>query len=484
MKVPKIKVPTRAEDSLFNLFAGQYEIFILEDGKTIAIHKKKKTKVLIEKNKICALLRKMYLIEKGQTISDTAVNTVYKSILAIADNCREEITSVNGLLQIGTKIVFDIQGTEKYVEITKDKVQIIDKKYSGLIFIEDKPNAHPIFPNLNVISADYLELLKKVFGIIQNDVLFGVYLASLFIPNISHPLLILSGEYGAAKTTFARMVAKIVNPQCGDVSPMPKSLDDIATVIYNSYYTAFDNLSYISRDIADLLCLATTGGNYKKRKLYTDSDVSTMYLHNAISLNGLNLSFPYSDLMDRAIMFELPRISPGKRLSEEEVWNRFYSYLPDLQGCIFQLLSNAMRIYKNIKLSDTPRLADFSLWGYAVAEGIKPGLGNEFIRQYKDNTNRSLKVAAESNPLLNAISSLMTNIDYWEGSATELLRVLEKEYYSSTIANHLPRSFPTTANALSRKLNVLQNDLKVIGFTIDIGRNTKRYITITKNEEN
>lgn len=484
MKASKIPLPKKIDESLFNLFVTLYEFFILKDGRKIVVNKKNNTWCYIQKHSICSILRNMYFEAQKQTISNASINVVFELIRSIADNCTDIIMSVDGLSQTHDSIIYDIQGSDKYISIIENDVKILDKKKSKIIFLNNNPpSSQPISPNLNILTNQYLEVLKKVFMNIKNDVLFAVYLALLFVRNINHPLLIISGEYGAAKTTFTRMVAKIANPQCGDVSPMPKSLDDVATVIHNSYFTAFNNLSYISRELADLLCLATTGGNYQKRKLYTDSDVSSMYLHNPIAINGLNLSFPYSDLMDRAIVLELSRISPSERLSEEDVWEKFYHYLPDIQGCIFKLLSKAIYTYKDVKLTDTPRLADFARWGYAVAESIEIGLGNEFLCQYKENANNLLKSAAESNPLLNAVSNLMANIDYWEGSSTKLLVALQKAYYSTTISNQLPRSFPTTANVLSRRLNILQNDLKVLGFSLNIGRDSKRYISITKNME-
>ncbi len=481
MKVKKIPVPIRVDESLFNLFAHQYEIFsVKNDGRKIALNKRQKTWFWINKNEVCTHLRNMYFDMQKQTISNAAVNTVYELIRSIADTCEDEITAVNGLLQTDTSIIFDIRGTGKYISVTEDEVQTIDKKKARFIFIEEKNCTGVVIPNVTGLTEQYMSVLKTVFGNLKFDVLFAVYLCSLFIRNISHPLLIISGEYGAAKTTFARMIAKIINPYCGDVTPMPKSLDDVATVIHNSYYTAFENISYINRELADLLCLSVTGGSYKKRKLYTDSDVSTLNLHNPISLNGLNLAFPFSDLMDRAIMLELERISPNDRKSEEEVWERFYSYLPDIQGCIFTLLSMAMSKHKNVQIPELPRLADFTRWGYAIAESIEDGLGEEFLRQYRENTCMALKSSAESNPLLTAVSNLMASMEVWEGTATELLAELETVYYSNTINSKLPRSFPTTANVLSRKLNVLQNDLKILGLRISIGRDTNRFISIKK----
>ena len=482
MIVKKIAMPTRIEEFLFNLFVSSFSFYTLKNGQKIVVNRKDKSWNYIQKNFICSILRSIYFEAQQRTISYSTVNSVYELIRSVAEKCNDEIVLVDGIIQINDSIIYDVKGSSKYISITANDIHCLSKKKSKMIFTKNISQNSVIEPNLKIQTDQYLAIIKKVFGK-ESTLLFAVYLALLFVRNINHPLLIISGEYGAAKTTFSRMIAKIIDSTCGDVSPMPKSLDDTATIINNKYFVAFDNLSYISRELADLLCLSTTGGEYQKRRLYTDSEVTSMHLHNAIAINGLNLSFPYSDLMDRAVILQLSRIQPQDRLSEEEVWDKFYRNLSDLQGCIFKLISKAMGIRASIKLTSTPRLADFAQWGYAVAESVEKGLGNEFLRQYNENSNSAIKSAAESNPLLNAISNLMANIDYWEGSSTDLLRALEREYYSSTIANQLPRGFPTTANVLSRRLNGLQTDIKVLGYCLNIGRDSKRYITITKITE-
>ena len=81
----------------------------------------------------------------------------------------------------------------------------------------DKKKVKDIFANINGVKRKIVSgwcsengVVKKVFGK-ESTLLFAVYLALLFVRNINHPLLIISGEYGAAKTTFSRMIAKIID---------------------------------------------------------------------------------------------------------------------------------------------------------------------------------------------------------------------------------------------------------------------------------
>ena len=245
---------------------------------------------------------------------------------------------------------------------------------------------------------------------------------------------------------------------------------------------AFDNVSknVVTREIADLLCSAVTGSTYQKRKLYTNDEITTLNLHNPIIINGLGLQFPYSDLLDRSIIISLTRIDDKNRLTEQQVWDDFYKCLPYLQGSIFKIISKALAIYPKLKLNNVPRLADFSLWGYSIAEAITTGLGKTFLQQYFENIENTSSTLIDNNPLLSTLKSLMNELDYWEGSATDLLRTLKNIYVEQNDTNFLPNGFPKTANILSRRLKESNVELKQLNLDLTIGRDSNRFINITK----
>jgi hypothetical protein len=71
-------------------------------------------------------------------------------------------------------------------------------------------------------------------------------LLSYFIPNISHPLMILTGSQGSAKTTMARIFKMIVDPDISEVTYLNSSIDSLELILEKSYLTCFDNLSGLS----------------------------------------------------------------------------------------------------------------------------------------------------------------------------------------------------------------------------------------------
>lgn len=55
-----------------------------------------------------------------------------------------------------------------------------------------------------------------------------------------------------------------------------------------SYFTCFDNVSFISKAISDLLCSAVTGASDTTRRLYTDTEERIMKLHSIIGITSIN----------------------------------------------------------------------------------------------------------------------------------------------------------------------------------------------------
>lgn len=481
MKSKEIFFPKGTADSLLNLFFKSYSIYENESNKLIAVNDETKIWCFLEeRKKVKKILRNLYYQETLSTVSDYTINTVYETISSFETN--DKIVTIDLLYNTKKFLIYNIKGSKKYVRVSAGNVKICEKSKSKYLF-KEYDNKSVFIPQKS-IKYNYFSAVSKLFPNTDRSqrILLSVYLVSLFIKNISHPIFVISGEYGAGKSTTLRMMSKIIEPTCENISTLPSKVDDVAVIINSGYYACFDNISNISREVADLLCIAATGGIYQKRALYTDSSVSSLDVKRPIALNGINLEIEYNDMIDRCIILNFKRISEKSRKSEEELWKEFYSCLPKLQFSIFSIIARAMEKVEDVKITSPSRLVDFTKWGYAIAEAISEGMGDEFLRELKINSKRSERVAIESNPFLLALEDFMARNDYWSGSATELLKNLKEKYYSTNATNILPNSFPKSANVLSRRLNSLQTSLKSIGLQVEITKSAQRTITIKKTD--
>ncbi|NJD02653.1 MAG: hypothetical protein FIA99_08675 [Ruminiclostridium sp.] len=292
--------------------------------------------------------------------------------------------------------------------------------------------------------------------------LFIVYLISLFIPEIPHPIGIFHGDKGAAKTSVTKAIKKVIDPSIVETTNMPKEQIDMIQQLNNNYLIAYDNLSTLQEWQSDLLCRAVTGEGSAKRKLFTDSDDILFSFRRCVILNGINIVATRADLLDRALLFELERITEEMRLEETQLWENFNADLPEILGGMFNIISKAIPIYSTSKLKKLHRLADFTHWGYAIAEAMKQGEGDVFLKDYEENLKEQNVEVINSHPLAKVILEFMKNQNEWEGTIESLLVHL-KERATEIGIDTKSKAFPTASNYLSNQLNRLKSNLEAEG---------------------
>ena len=258
-----------------------------------------------------------------------------------------------------------------------------------------------------------------------------------------------------------------------------KSIQDLAISINNTYMPCYDNLDIISSEKSDLLCIASTGGVYPKRKLYTNDEESMMALKSNIILNGVNVVAIKPDLLDRCTLLTLERISEGERIEERILWSNFNKDKPKILGAILTTLSKAKRIYPTLKLTKLGRMADFTVWGYAVAEALEIG-GEEFLKAYLNNQKKANQEAVESNPVATALIKYMDENKEFTGTVSTLLKILNQVAEAEQIDTK-SKLWAKEPNVLSRRLNEMKSNLELEGIYYEITqRNHGRIIDIVK----
>ena len=112
---------------------------------------------------------------------------------------------------------------------------------------------------LNVkTDADFVLVIAWVLAALRNR---GPY-----------PVLVLSGEQGSAKSTFAAILRALLDPNTAPLRALPREDRDLFIAASNGHVLAFDNVSGLPAWISDTLCRLATGGGFAVRQLYTDQD--------------------------------------------------------------------------------------------------------------------------------------------------------------------------------------------------------------------
>ena len=140
-----------------------------------------------------------------------------------------------------------------------------------------------------------------------------------------------------------------------------------------------------------------------------------------------------------------------------------------------------MTIYPKVRLDRLGRMADFTRWGYAIAEAMGIG-GESFLEAYLNNQNRSNEEAVAAKPVAAAVVAMMKTADSWEGSVAKLLGVLERVAAKEKINTYV-KVWPKAAHILSRRLKEVQSNLKMAGIVFTIRHDgDAKVITIKKTD--
>jgi hypothetical protein len=331
------------------------------------------------------------------------------------------------------------------------------------------------------VRAASLAPLADLFNVGEESdrqLIIGWLIGCLY-PRGPRPVLQLLGEQGTAKSTLARILRSILDPNTVPLRTQPKEEGDLLIAAGNSLMVALDNLSEIKPWLSDALCRLATGGGLSKRELYTDAEEVLLDAQRPVLLTAISEVATASDLLDRCITVTLPPIPSEARKTEAEIALLVARARPLILGALLDAAAAALLRLPTVTLARTPRMADFATWVEAAAPsfGWEPGA---FVDALEANRRTADAVAIEAIPLGPVLIRFMAAHDGWQGSATELLAALN-EVASEEVRKE--RGWPKQANQLSNQLRRLAPNLRRIGLGVGGDRRSgtgSRLIILTK----
>jgi hypothetical protein len=303
------------------------------------------------------------------------------------------------------------------------------------------------------------------------------FLVAMVRPGRPFPVLNLLGAQGSAKSTTAKVLRKLVDPNAVELRAEPKVERDLAIGASNSHVLALDNLSNLRPGLSDAICRIATGGGFSTRQLYSDDGEALFNFIRPVLLTGIEDLAVRGDLLDRSLLIYLPTISEEKRQDEEQFWRDFEQARPRLLGALLDAVSTALAQLPDVKLDRLPRMADFAKWVIAAAPALRLD-PDDWLATYEENRQQGHDIAVEASVVAAAVRRFMGDGDDeetkrgpWSGTATALLETLN---LSASDQTRRARAWPKSASALSGALGRLQPDLASLGLAVDIGRTARR----------
>ncbi|MDR4492631.1 MAG: hypothetical protein R2685_17345 [Candidatus Nitrosocosmicus sp.] len=474
----------------------------------------------IGSRKFARFLSKIYFEKyNGQVVNREAINTVIDTLQAQAEFGKARYHLSLRVAEYDGDFYYDLTDyKQRCIKISKkvEKWEILDntpvplfRRYNQIsqeVFSEDeyaKNKQEDDFVKIKSCTKgkDPLdEFLSQMTNIKQDDdgtkLLLKVALISYFIPNIPHPIMILHGSAGSAKSTLQYLLKNIVDPAKPSLLTLHNNSSEFIQQLAHNYLATYDNLKYTPYWLADEVCKAVTGVGQTKRLLYTDDEDKVYEYKHCLIFNGINVAFIEPDVLDRSIVIHLDEIDDKKRKTEKEILKEFYIIKPFILRFIFDTLSKAI-IIKDKILENTkqlPRMADFAIWGEAILQawGYKE---DKFLNVYFESIGRQNDEVIDSNPIAFVIRKLVeeesislspssSSDPIFEGTPMEFLDELNRIAVVYKI-NTFSKEWPKDVRWLIRRVNMIKSNLhKALDIRISITRdpsdNTSK-IYVTRN---
>jgi hypothetical protein len=316
----------------------------------------------------------------------------------------------------------------------------------------------------------------------QQQLMLEVYPISCLVPEIAHVAPIVHGPQGATKTTFLRVMRRLIDPSITETLSLPHDKEQLIQQLAHHWAPYYDNLTGMHDWISDALCRAITGEGSSKREHYTNDEDIIYSFRVCLGFNGINVAAHKPDLLDRALLIGLEEIPRAGRRPEAQFWDAFEQARPGIFGGMLDALARAMRLRPAVQVANLPRMADFTLWGCAIAEALGHSQA-DFLNAYHANLMVRNEEVTAANPVAAMMLIFMDGRETWSGSASELLTELDSLAQTHRVDTR-SRSWPKAAHILSRRLNEIRPNLAAAGIQVAKDRDGRgRQLTFHKTSE-
>ena len=301
--------------------------------------------------------------------------------------------------------------------------------------VVDNPRVHFRRPEghlpLPMPSRDgSIELLRPYVNLTDRDFrLLIVWMAAALRPVGPYPILALYGQQGSAKSTLARVVRLLIDPQAAPLLAEPRNTRDLMVTAVNGWLLAYDNIGAIPRWLSDGLCLLATGGALAGHASFTNGERSVIHAQRPVILNGIEEFVERGDLSDRSVFLDLPPIAPSSRRREEEFWAAFHQDYPRILGGLLDAVAGGLRELPSVRLTELPRMADFATFAEAVGRKLGWPAGTA-LSDYNDNRREATMTQLEDSPLA----------DILLGFGADLIRLVGNPVPAPLPAHHRSRA--------------------------------------------
>jgi hypothetical protein len=474
-------------DQLLELFEDEFVLYrSTSNGKAFAVPREGPRRVYWLENGLGKALRPRWRHRHGRVVSGKHVKDVLDLLEGLAEDAPVKDTPLRSA-QLGRgedlRLVLDL-GTPscQAVVIDQNDWRIVDK--APLVF--NRTSFTQAMPS--PVAGGALEELRTLLNVTDETwPLLVAWLVAALFAEMPHPVLFLSGEQGAGKTTAGRLLAGLVDPSVAPLRSAPTNEDHWASSAASTWVVGVDNISYIEPWLSDAFCQTVTGAVHMKRKQYTDDQAHATTYRRVLLLTSIESGVPRSDLADRMLTIDLGSIDSRSRRPDHELNEQWEAMHPRLLGALLDLAVKVLQVLpqaqQQLREEGMPRLADFAeiLVACDLVRGTRAmdtfrAMGTRMASEVLDNDMVASALLDFAEDHFDERRRL-GQPEVWEGAPKELLaKLVPPERYS--------KRWPDTPAALGKRLARLQKDLRTSGLILEKSRAARGVVwTISTTHE-
>jgi ABC-type oligopeptide transport system ATPase subunit len=403
-----------------------------------------------------------YYRETGEGLTCESMNTILATIGAIAahDSPELPISKQRIAAHDGRYYLYLADESQTVIEYSATGWHVCEN--SPVKFIFDKYKSPLPIPRNSDGKIDRLWELTRINNSPDRLVVTAVLVKAL-VPGGTDPILAISGYAGSGKTTTANCLRSMVDPFTkGKVLAKIPEIDHIAIHAMQRRILAIDNISHITADQSDTLCNVSTGGGFSKRTLFSDSEETILDVQNLTIFTSIGNVVTKPDLLERAIVIDMTRITDRERESESSLSQGLELHHAQILGGLLDITVAALHHRDTTEPPRYSRMVEFTHLGEGVEQYLKYPTGSMRSRMAA-GVEIANEIAIESSPVASIIREWMTLERDWSGTTTDLLNILKTYAKKSELAGTLPK----TANSLGGELKKCESALAQCGIVIE-----------------
>src|SRR5260370_29470087 len=133
-----------------------------------------------------------------------------------------------------------------------------------------------------------LDQLRELVNLPEEDYRLAIaWAVAAYFTGIPHPILLIQGEQGTAKSNLIRTLLALVDPQPAADRPPPKAQREWAIFARASWAFSFDNITDIPPWLSNALSNGVTGDAVLQRVLHSDEDIGVYSFQRVIALTTI-----------------------------------------------------------------------------------------------------------------------------------------------------------------------------------------------------